>query len=250
MKTVVTMTCWTKRINQMPRFLDNFFATQTKKPDIFYIWLATEEFPDHNLPIELVNAIQKYGIILKWVEKNEYCHKRWRVYPEHYEDIVISLDEDVRYVNDLVERAGECKCITNLYVPNSLENLDEMNNVKYIGFCGQCIIPPKTFPLEAYDEKYLNDRLELSPKCDECWINVFLVKNHIKVTNDISLTTPTATNYTCAYDETALWKTFQNNKENNKGKIFNDLINRMVSKYHFEFDNDLLEGIKPYINIT
>jgi hypothetical protein len=123
--------------------MDYFFKTQTQKPDIFYLWLATEEFPDHKLPMALEECISKYGIVLKWIEKNEFCHKRWYVYPEHYEDVVISLDEDSRYVNDLVERAKDCKSITNLWIPRT-ENYHEPYR---LGFCGQCIVPPKTFPM-------------------------------------------------------------------------------------------------------
>ena len=238
MKTVVTMTCWTKRINQMPIFLDYFFATQTKKPDLFYLWLATEEFPDHILPLELLVAIQKYGVILKWVEKNEYCHKRWRVYPEHYDDVVISLDEDVKYADDLIEQAPNCKNITNLYVPN----LDEHIDLDCLGICGQCIIPPKTFPMEAYDKEYINDRLEYSPKCDECWLNVFLLKNHIKVTNDISLVQPFYLRYDCSSNNSALYKNM-----NNKPEMFDKLIKHMTEKYNFDINEADIQKVEKYI---
>ena len=223
MKTVVTMTCWTKRINQMPIFLDYFFSTQTKKPDLFYLWLATEEFPDHILPLELVVAIQKYGVILKWIEKNEYCHKRWRVYPEHYEDVVISLDEDKRYTNDLVEQAVNCKTITNLYIPRFEKPVENVE----LGICGQCIIPPKTFPLEAYNEKYLNDRLEYSPKCD------------------MSLCLPLNYEFDCASGESALYRDIGDKK----AVILSKLVQNMVTKYDFDIDKNRLNGILNYMNI-
>ena len=241
MKTVVTMTCWTKRINQMPIFLDYFFATQTKKPDLFYLWLATEEFPDHILPLELLVAIQKYGVILKWIANNEYCHKRWRVYPEHYDDVVISLDEDVKYADDLIEQAPNCKNITNLYVPN----LDKHIDLDCLGICGQCIIPPKTFPVEAYDKEYLNDRLEYSLKCDECWLNVFLLKNHIKVTNDISLVQPFYLRYDCSSNNSALYKNM-----NNKPEMFDKLIKHMTEKYHFNINETDIKKVEKYIKIS
>ncbi len=243
MKTVVTMTCWTKRINQMPIFLDYFFATQTKKPDLFYLWLATEEFPDHKLPMALEECISKYGIVLKWIEKNEFCHKRWYVYPEHYEDIVISLDEDLKYVNDLVERAKDCKSITNLWIPRT-ENYHEPY---YLGFCGQCIVPPKTFPMEAYSEQYRNDRLLTTPKCDECWLNTFLLKNNIKLTVDISLLNPFELYFDCCYDDTALFKDF---KTNGKSEMFLNTVNYMKNKYHFDIDMDKVNSIIKYMNLV
>ena len=241
MKTVVTMTCWTKRINQMSIFLDYFFSTQTKKPDLFYLWLATEEFPDHILPLELLVAIQKYGVILKWIANNEYCHKRWRVYPEHYDDVVISLDEDKRYPNDLVEQSVNCKYITNLYIPRVEQKYENVD----LGFCGQCIIPPKTFPMEAYNIKYLNDRLEYSPKCDECWLNVFLLKNNIKITTDISLCLPLELGYECSDNDTALYKHIGDDK----AEIFMNLVNYMKDKYNFNIDMNKVNRIVNYMNI-
>lgn len=241
MKTVVTMTCWTKRINQMPIFLDYFFATQTKKPDIFYIWLATEEFPDHKLPIALEECISKYGIILKWVEKNEYCHKRWRVYPEHFEDIVISLDEDKRYPNDLVESAKNCKYITNLWFPKT----NEYHEPYFIGLCGQCIVPPRTFPIEAYSEKYKEARIKCSPMNDECWLNVFIIKNNIKVTVDISLLNPFEFDFKCSVDDTALSVT-------HKDECFDLLLNTvnyMKDKYNFKIDMDKINSLIKYMNL-
>lgn len=243
MKTVVTMTCWTKRINQMPIFMDYFFKNQTQKPDIFYLWLATEEFPNHKLQMALEECISKYGIVLKWIEKNEFCHKRWYVYPEHYEDVVISLDEDSRYVNDLVERAKDCKLITNLWIPRT-ENYHEPYR---LGFCGQCIVPPKTFPMEAYSEQYRNDRLLTTPKCDECWINTFLLKNNIKLTADISLLNPFELYFNCSSDDTALFKDF---KTNGKSERFLNTVNYMKNKYHFDIDMDKVNSIIKYMNLV
>lgn len=243
MKTVVTMTCWTKRINQMPIFMDYFFKTQTQKPDIFYLWLATEEFPDHKLPMALEECISKYGIVLKWIEKNEFCHKRWYVYPDHYEDVVISLDEDSRYVNDLVERAKDCKSITNLWIPRT-ENYHEPYR---LGFCGQCIVPPKIFPMEAYSEQYRNDRLLTTPKCDECWINTFLLKNNIKLTADISILNPFELYFNCSSDDTALFKDF---KTNGKSERFLNTVNYMKNKYHFDIDMDKVNSIIKYMNLV
>ena len=40
------MTSWTKRINCVARSIYYFMKTQTVKPDLFYLWLAEEEFPN------------------------------------------------------------------------------------------------------------------------------------------------------------------------------------------------------------
>ena len=47
-------------------------------------------------------------------------------------------------------------------------------------FCGQCIIPPKCFPLDCWTDEKIAIRKQICPKCDESWINPFLVKNNTK----------------------------------------------------------------------
>ena len=46
MKTVVTLTSWKNRIKYLYNFLYIFYKTQKELPDIFYVWLSTEEFPN------------------------------------------------------------------------------------------------------------------------------------------------------------------------------------------------------------
>jgi len=143
----------------------------------------------------------------------------------------------------LIERAKECKSITNLWIPRT-ENYHEPYS---LGFCGQCIVPPKTFPMEAYSEQYRNDRLLTTPKCDECWINTFLLKNNIKLTVDISLLNPFELDFNCCSDDTALFKDF---KTNGKSERFLNTVNYMKNKYHFDIDMDKVNSIIKYMNIV
>jgi hypothetical protein len=56
MKTVITMTTWSKRIQFTARAIYRFLKTQIVKPDLFYLWLAEEEFPNReaDLPENLL----------------------------------------------------------------------------------------------------------------------------------------------------------------------------------------------------
>ena len=188
MKTVVTMTSWTKRINCVARSIYYFMKTQTVKPDLFYLWLAEEEFPnkEKDLPNDLLMIIEGLHITLKWVKKNTYCHKRWNVYPEHMEDLVISIDDDVIYNSNLV---AECQRQAKLYPDKVFCHVKEWvampvynNTIHYqrwvyirdrnmfnkLFFCGQCAFPPNVFPKLALTDIDVRDTI--CPVCDEAWI--------------------------------------------------------------------------------
>lgn len=177
MKTVVTMTSWKARIDTVHIAIRAFMKYQTIKPDIFYLWLSDEEFPDHILPLKLTQIIDAYDVKLKWLTGNEYAFKRWHVYPEHYEDLVISIDDDRYYPKDTVE-----------YAQNFIK--DHPNDICNIFFhqCGydiaygiwmntQCIIPPGVFPLKALEahEKFKTCH------SDEAIIFPFILKNDIRI---------------------------------------------------------------------
>lgn len=195
MMTVVTMTSWTKRIHCVKSAIEYFLKTQTVKPDYFYLWLAESEFPnkEKDLPATLLRFIIDNKILLQWTKCNEYCHKRWYVYPRHYDDLVISIDDDQHYPPTLIETVQKLavenpKSVITIarteykelhfnetYVPEY--KFVETEHTPYPMFCGQCAFPPATFPLDAVSTKYLGVRDAFTPKCDECWLLPWLVKN-------------------------------------------------------------------------
>lgn len=200
-KCVITMTSYPKRIGFLNEQIEYFFTTQTIKPDLFYLWLSIEEFPqkENNLQAELLNTIRKYNIILSWCEKNEYCHKRWYVYPKHYNDIVISIDDDHYYPNTLIESAialleeSRDNTIYNIFsnytYPAIYENIKFYCHInafdttpsKYKTFNGQCIFMPKTFPLESISEENIKIRQKYCMLCDESWLMPFIKYNDTEI---------------------------------------------------------------------
>ena len=96
MKIVITMTSWTKRIQYVAKTIYYFLKTQTVKPDMFYLWLAEDEFPnkEKDLPEDLLTICSVFNVQIKWTKYNEYAFKRWYVYPKHNDDLVISIDDD------------------------------------------------------------------------------------------------------------------------------------------------------------
>jgi hypothetical protein len=198
MRVVITMTSWTKRIQYVAKSIFRFIKSQTVKPDIFYLWLAEEEFPnkEDDLPEDLLLVCEGLNVKICWTKDNEYCFKRWYVYPKHYNDIVISIDDDPIYPNNLIAELLKY----NSKYPNTILNIPALGyRRKYNGsihndmnfhhntepdfvysFCGQCLIPPKCFPLEAFTPEMNAVRKKICPVCDESWFNPFFVYNGVK----------------------------------------------------------------------
>lgn len=199
MKIVVTMTSWTKRIAFTGRAIERFMKTQIVKPDLFYLWLAEEEFPNReaDLPENLLAICSTFKVQIKWTKENEYCFKRWYVFPEHYGDMVISIDDDMYYdprmifavleeykmmqfpcvihyrgCGGLVEITDGIKyTITQKLVKASLRNY----------FIGQCAFTPFSFPIETLDKSIVDLRKKICPKCDESFLHPYLIKNNIPI---------------------------------------------------------------------
>jgi hypothetical protein len=193
-KIVITMTSWVKRINYVAKAIYRFLTTQLDKPDIFYLWLSEEEFPnkEKDLPEDLLLICNTFNIKISWTKENEYCHKRWYVYPLHYNDIVIAIDDDCIYDKNLINFARTIAYNKIVYtIFNNLTNEMFFNNdikINYklstscsnkIKLSGNSIYPPGTFPLEAISEENIKLRKKYCKKCDESWIMPFLIFNNI-----------------------------------------------------------------------
>lgn len=136
-KIVVTFTSWKKRINNCKKCVKNILS-QTIKPDLIYLNLSIEEFPnkEKDLPEDLVELSNiENSFIINWVDgPNTKTMKK--VFPIlQYlddDDIIINTDDDIIWENDLIESRlndfylYDCKySITsnnrqygNKYVPN------------------------------------------------------------------------------------------------------------------------------------
>lgn len=197
-KVVITMTSYPKRINYVAKRIYNFITNQTDNYDIFYLWLAESDFPnlENDLPIELIKICKFFDIKIKWIKDNEYCHKRWYVYPEHFNDIVISIDDDSDYNKNVIKYAksvANTKAIYNLFQNKTCytiyqginfiryENTTDERPSIYKTFLGQCIFTPGTFPLEAITPENLLLRKKYCPICDESWLNPFIKYNEVKI---------------------------------------------------------------------
>lgn len=188
MKTIVTMTSWKQRINMVSEFIYIFLTSQTIKPDIFYLWLSADEFPSQfaELPRELLLVSKHLGVTIKFCPGNDYVFKRWNVYPEHYNDLVISVDEDQFYDVDLIRDAMNCS-----FQPNTSYNIFSEITVDFqystpglyykktpalsgvpsikTNCNGTHIYPPATFPIECMSPNNVALRRKVCKRCDESY---------------------------------------------------------------------------------
>ena len=186
------MTSWTGRIKYVGKAIHRFMTTQIVKPDIFYLWLAEEEFPnkEKDLPEDLLMVCEAFGVKIKWTPYNDYCFKRWYVYPEHYNDLVISIDDDIEFPNTLIEEANKHKTETNTvynifqdltfeYYPRANVRCYYPNRDSLLAnFAGMSCVCPKTFPLETLTPENIIARRKVCKRCDETWIKGFSIMNN------------------------------------------------------------------------
>lgn len=205
MKTVITMTSWTKRIQYVAKAIYRFLKTQTVKPDVFYLWLAEDEFPnkEKDLPEELLMICSAFNIQICWTKDNEYCFKRWYVFPKHNDDMVISIDDDMFYDPRMIATVLEeykrnpVPCVLHYHGSGGLIEIED--GIKYTitqkrvksslknYFIGQCAFTPHSFPLEILEPKIVELRKKICPKCDESFIHPYLIKNNIPIVFIIGL---------------------------------------------------------------
>lgn len=193
------MTSWTKRIHYVAKAIYRFLKTQTVKPDEFYLWLAEEEFPnkEKDLPEDLLTVCSAFNVQIKWTKDNEYCFKRWYVFPEHNDDMVISIDDDMFYDPRMIAavldeyKRNPISCVLHyrgcgglIEITDGIKYTITQNRVKSSVrnyFIGQCAFTPYSFPLETLEPKIVELRKKICPKCDESFLHPYLIKDNIPI---------------------------------------------------------------------
>ena len=103
---IVTFTSWKKRLGNIPTVLDSIFK-QTIKPDKVVLNLSVEEFPkkEEELPSDVLKYLKGHDVEIYWVEgKNtKQCKKIIPTLFRYPNDIIICIDDDFVYPNDLIE---------------------------------------------------------------------------------------------------------------------------------------------------
>ena len=235
---IVSFTTWKKRQDCAAKMLDHF-KKQTMKPDKIYCWLSTDEYGGKNIPKSLQRFVDDRFIEIKWIKENTYCHKRHEVFKEHINDYVFLIDDDIlydeNYIKDMYASALEhpsnviCWCTYNIdYTKDKrLYRISENPSIRNGLMTGISCFPPKVYPIECFN--YLDIRDKLAPKCDDSFIQAFLIKNDISIYSVYDRMKKNFTNIK-EYQYIGIWETENKRKINGitkKTLIFKSLIKEL-----------------------
>lgn len=193
---IISFTSFPARIETVYLILEDML-NQTVRPDKIIVWLAEEQFPDRKLPI-WESYYKKQGIEFRFCKEDLRGHKKYFYAMQEFpDDIIITIDDDIRYKTDFVEtlfamhkiypNAVVCRRAHQILF-NDQGRIEPYNNWnkqynEYIGYprmdlcatgvCG-CLYPPK-----CLDFRYLQKDMIIS-MClgtDDLWLKVMEVLN-------------------------------------------------------------------------
>jgi len=199
-RIIVSMTSYPKRIKNVCLAAYFLLDRQTVKPDEIHLWLSVEEFPnkEKDLPENLNTFIECDAIILHWLPKNTFVHKRHEYFKIAKDnDLVFFIDDDVRYADDLIEKVmkvhakyPDCIVCYNRYPAHVYKGKriiygkDVVSNVPLVNkdrWCGQSMIPAKIYPKECLSDENQAIRDKADPVSDECWFQPWTVYYDIPI---------------------------------------------------------------------
>jgi hypothetical protein len=101
-KLVCSLTSFPARIDEIWVCIETIFR-QTVKADEIVLWLATPQFPDHQLPESLQKCVEK-GLTVRWVDEDLRSHKKYFYVLQEYQNAdIVLLDDDLYYPDQLLE---------------------------------------------------------------------------------------------------------------------------------------------------
>lgn len=239
-KVIVSLTSFPARINTVYLTIETILR-QTSSPEKIILWLAESQFESiDKLPKKLL-AQQKYGLEIKFCEDLR-SHKKYyysmKNYPEY---IVITVDDDTFYPENLVENL----IATHNRYPNTiccnlghLITIEEGTVASYLNWssgadgcdypsdylvpigCEGVLYPPGCLHENVFDKKLIE---ELCPLADDLWLKAMATLNGVAAVkcNATSIT----------YANLASAKIDSLNKINVEENMNDKQINNIIEKY-------------------
>lgn len=195
-KVIVSMTSFPARIEYVHIALKSLML-QSYKPDRIILWLADEQFPNHQLPQKLLE-LQNYGLEIKWCE-DLYGHKKYFycILDQKPDEVIITFDDDIIYPVDAIKRLIKKheeypNCLVceraqaiDYEKDGSLKNPGRWKTISDIGYKkpsyslnpspgGGCLIPYRGFALDAQNKNKIR---KLAYKNDDLWYMFMAAEN-------------------------------------------------------------------------
>ena len=237
MPVIISLTTYPKRIKSVHKVIDTLLK-QNILVDKIILWLAKEQFPNgiKDLPEELMKMASK-RLEINWCD-DIGAHKKYYYTMQKYSDsIVITVDDDIYYPNNLVEKL----LISYMKFPNAISarrvHLIEFNNgilspykewkqcYTKIDFpamalmatgVGGILYPPGLLDKEVFNKESIKN---LALTGDDLWLKVIEVISNVPV---VVADNKCELEFVEGTQEEALWH--KNVIENGNDKQFNEIL--------------------------
>lgn len=219
-KIIISLTTIPSRMKTLPLCIESLLR-QTLKPDKIILWISKEEFKDFKLEHKLLSQ-KKRGLEICYCDDDLKSHKKYYYTMQKYpNDIVITVDDDVYYPENLVEELikgyEENKKNKNCVICSiSNEILLKNNNQieKYINWkqissktvnpsflllaigINGILYPPGCLSPMSFDKEKIKS---LSLYASDLWLKIMELLNNTKVKN--------------VYKYNKMWVTIQNTQQ-------------------------------------
>lgn len=197
---IVSLTSFPKRINTLWMVIDSL-CNQNLQPRVINLTLCVDEFP--NMERDLPNSLlyyKDYGLRISWIDHSLGPHSKYLYALQHYaEHYVITVDDDIYYRKDLVQRLywisrkfPSCVCANNAvqivntdFIIPTYNNFSLPSNELYpshnyvaLGYNG-VIYPPHVFNnSQAYDTDVIKHTCK---RADDLWLKAQEILCDVKV---------------------------------------------------------------------
>ena len=197
-RLIVSLTSFPKRMHEVVYTVYSLL-TQTMKPDIVCLWLSVEEFPhrEADLPEQLLCLLQ-YGLTIKWCHNIRSYKKLIPARSAWPEDIIITVDDDILYPSDLIERlyrahlqspkdiiarrAHQISCQAGKILPyTEWQHEIQPTDASYWNFqtgAGSVLYPPGVLHPDLTNESLFTS---LCPMADDIWFWAMAVRAGTKI---------------------------------------------------------------------
>ncbi|MFY0672423.1 MAG: hypothetical protein JXQ87_03425 [Bacteroidia bacterium] len=200
---IASLTSFPSRINSAHVSIEGIFS-QTIRPNRVILWLATEQFPNEkkDLPQTILN-LEFRGLEIRFCDDIRSHKKYHYAIQENPNSLIVTFDDDLYYPKGIIKnlltlhkKYPNCVVATRTHkmtfkqenllpYKNWLHNYNkEKPSLFLMHTSGAGTLFPATIP---FDSEFFNKDLfmKLSPKSDDVWMKVNLIRLGVKVvTND------------------------------------------------------------------
>jgi glycosyltransferase involved in cell wall biosynthesis len=254
-KIVVSVTTIPPRIQKIQQVMMRML-TQTVRPDKIVIYLGKIQFEGKKLPLFLRLQMELFGVEVRYVEDIGPHTKYFWAMKEFPNDLIVTVDDDIRYPNDMIEElynsykkhpncvsARRCHLITfdeqgqikkyNDWKYKYSELIDTPSMLLFPTGVGGVLYPPQVLHPEVFN---IENVKKLSLKADDVWLKFMAVMNGTKTV----MTKPFIIKHVKGSQKVSL------NKENVAGLGNDVFIKNVISSYDNFLSNgkNLLESLR------